>query len=95
MFNNNRFKAGVVPEAKFLSTISQSRNKIAYFMICLAISTAVYFTLVRFEPQILALGIPSLVVIYQAINFHHYIVDSKIWKVRQRPIQKVLGLSQS
>ena len=95
MFNNNRFKGGVIPEAKFLSTISQSRNKIQYFVCCFAISTTLYFALIRFSGQILAIGIPSLIVIYQAINFHHYIVDSKIWKVRQRPMQKVLGLAKS
>jgi len=32
-------------------------------------------------------------VIYQTINFHHYIVDSIIWKLRKRPIQATLGLS--
>jgi hypothetical protein len=34
----------------------------------------------------IAVGIPSLIIIYQAINFHHYIVDSVIWKGRKAPI---------
>jgi hypothetical protein len=34
-----------------------------------------------------------LIVVYQAINFHHYIVDSIIWKIRRKPIQKTLGIS--
>lgn len=93
MFNANRFKNGPEPEARFLSTISQPRHKLRYFATCFGISTAVYLLLLIMEPQIISMGIPSLIVIYQAINFHHYIVDSKIWKVRQRPIQKVLGLA--
>jgi len=28
----------------------------------------------------------------QAINFHHYIVDSQIWKVRKKPMQATMGV---
>jgi hypothetical protein len=39
-----------------------------------------------------ALLLPALV-IYQSINFHHYIVDSVIWKVRRKPLQTTLGIA--
>ncbi len=38
-------------------------------------------------------SVPYLVVAYQILNFHHYIVDSRIWKVRRPKIQKTLGLT--
>ena len=38
--------------------------------------------------------IPAIIV-YQAINFHHYIVDSVIWKVRKKPMQETLGLTST
>ncbi len=55
------------------------------------------------EPAVLlALAIGSLVaavvapiLVYQTINFHHYIVDSLIWKVRKKPLQKTMGLKGS
>jgi hypothetical protein len=26
------------------------------------------------------------------VNFHHYIVDSMIWKMRKAPLRKTLGI---
>ncbi|MFQ5953965.1 MAG: hypothetical protein ACE5JZ_02760 [Kiloniellales bacterium] len=89
LYNNNRFKGGIDARAKFLSTISQSRFSWLYFAVCLGISSVLYLAL---ENMVAAL--PLLVVTYQAINFHHYIVDGLIWKMRRRPLQKVLGLNR-
>ena len=36
-----------------------------------------------------------VILFYQTVNFHHYIVDAMIWKARKKPIQKVLALSES
>lgn len=33
-----------------------------------------------------------IVIIYQAFNFHHYIVDSLIWKARKKSNQKVMQI---
>ena len=33
------------------------------------------------------------VVVYQTINFHHYVVDGLIWKVRKPKLQKTLALA--
>lgn len=88
MFNNNRFKAGIDPKAKFLSKISQDNKMWLYLLICLGLSMVVYVAL---NSILVALVAPVLV--YQAINFHHYIVDGVIWKIRRKPLQQTLGIS--
>jgi hypothetical protein len=93
MFNNNRFKNGVDPEHRFLSSISQTRRVVPYVLVCLGISTVLYFAL---DSALEAMGLSVLTVslaVYQAVNFHHYIVDGVIWKVRKRPVQVHLGLA--
>ncbi len=93
LYNTNRFRNGIDAKAPFLSTISQSGNWWRYFAICLAITTLLYGAISALGAQFVSLGLPSLIIIYQAINFHHYIVDSLIWKARKAPMQKTLGLS--
>ncbi len=88
IYNNNRFKGGVVPEARLLSTLSQSRNLWLYLLVCFAISSIVYFLLSGY----VTLLVPA-VMLFMTINFHHYIVDGLIWKVRKKPLQKTLGLT--
>ena len=93
MFNQNRFSRGVDPEHRFLSRISQRTNWPYYFLTCLLISTVVYFALNQgvstFAPFS---SLPLFLVVYQTINFHHYIVDGLIWKVRKKPLRQNLGL---
>ncbi len=95
MFNNNRFKNGVNQEHRFLSALSQNHvfNVICYLAVCLGITTVVY-GLLNFLFQLGPLaGIPAAaMVVYQTINFHHYIVDSLIWKVRRKNIQQTLQI---
>jgi hypothetical protein len=93
LFNTNRFSKGVDEKAKFLSTISQPQNFLRYMACCLAISTTVYLcTSLLAQGHALA-GLPLIVLIYQAFNFHHYIVDSLIWKVRKKKMQETLDLN--
>ena len=87
MFNTNRFKDGVDPHAWFLSTISQEQRTLVYTSVCLAISTAIYLAI-----GYAAALLPLAIVTYQAINFHHYIVDGVIWKVRKKTLQKTLQI---
>jgi hypothetical protein len=87
MFNTNRFKDGVDPDARFLSTISQEQRTLVYTGVCLAISTAAYLAIGH-----VAAVLPVALVTYQAINFHHYIVDGVIWKVRKKSLQKTLQI---
>jgi hypothetical protein len=93
MYNNNRFKTGVDPRHKFLSTISQPGRVVTYFVVCLGISTILYMAL-QGTLNLLGLSVLSLTLIaYQTLNFHHYIVDGIIWKVRKPRLRENLGLS--
>jgi hypothetical protein len=94
VFNSNRFQQGTDAQHRLLSSISQRRHWPYYFLTCLVISTVAYFGIDR----TLALAgasatLPLFLVTYQTINFHHYVVDSLIWKVRKKPLQKTLGLA--
>jgi hypothetical protein len=98
LFNNRRFNSGVDPKRTFLSTISQSGRFPLYIAVCLTISTVVYFFIQRTGVEALgnALGISAAVaalVIYQTINFHHYVVDAVIWKLRKPALRSKLGLT--
>ncbi|HSC20331.1 MAG TPA: hypothetical protein VLC07_01230, partial [Solirubrobacterales bacterium] len=88
---------GVDPAHRFLSTLSQKNRAVLYFVVCLAISSAFYLAL---DSAFGAAGLGSRFSIltltlaaYQAINFHHYIVDGVIWKVRKQRLQANLGLA--
>ena len=93
MYNNNRFKNGVDPRHRFLSTLSQPRWAAVYFFVCVAISTTFYVAL-QGIPMLLGISAVTLTfVVYQTINFHHYIVDGIIWKVRRPALQRTLGIA--
>ncbi len=94
LFNTNRFAGGIDTRAKFLSWISQPRRWWAYAAVCLALTAVAYQGL----NALIAAALPQMVVaatliLYQSVNFHHYVVDSVIWKVRRKPLQDVLGLN--
>jgi len=86
LFNNNRFKNGVDSKARFLSYISQRKRVWLYLLVCLGISTLAY----KIIPYVLFFM--PLIIIFQAVNFHHYLVDSFIWKLRNPSIRKSLGV---
>jgi len=87
LYNNNKYKTGVDENEKVISTLSQTKNIWLYFIFCLTITTAIYHT-IDFSVSTLA----AFIIIYQSINFHHYIVDSQIWKVRKKPIRTIMGI---
>lgn len=94
LFNRNRFKSGVVAEARLLSWTVQPGRAWAYFGLCLAISTTVYFALGQTAAAIAAsTALPISLIVFQAVNFHHYIADAMIWKVRKAPIRATLALN--
>jgi hypothetical protein len=92
LFNTNRFKGGIDSSAEFLSTISQPQNIFRYMFWCIVISSTIYLTVSLLTKTVAMAGLPLMVLIYQTVNFHHYIVDSRIWKVRKKPMQKTLEL---
>ncbi|MFO1094366.1 MAG: hypothetical protein U0992_13840 [Planctomycetaceae bacterium] len=84
-FNNNRFKDEVDPNAKFISTLSQSKHVIAYVLFCLGVSTAIYLIVHQTTTSYMENSlIPAAVTAMMVINFHHYVVDGIIWK-RKKP----------
>lgn len=98
LFNNRRFKGMVDDKNAVLSTLSQNGRFPLYILACLTLSTAVYFLIEHFGVGALGtwMGAPAAVaaiVIYQTINFHHYIVDSLIWKLRKNSLRAKLGLT--
>jgi hypothetical protein len=99
LFNTNRFKNGVDPKARFLSMISQPDRKALYFATCFAISTllyvAIWLSIDTVKGHFETLLLPLALIVYQTINFHHYIVDALIWKLRRKPIQQTLGVAGS
>lgn len=68
-----------VPGARLLSWLSQRRNLWAYLGVCLGISTVFYAGL-QWSAAAAGFGMAILMVVYQTINFHHYIVDAVIWR---------------
>jgi hypothetical protein len=96
LFNNNRFKEGLHPKHRFLSYLSQRQHVMQYFAVCLILSTLAY-SLLSFALSaisiVLAASLPLFAIVYQAINFHHYVVDAVIWKVRRRPVQQNFGIA--
>jgi hypothetical protein len=95
LFNTNRFKNGIDVKAKFLSEISQPRNIVRYMLICLAFSSIIYVFAAVLTANQQLFGVPLAILIYQTINFHHYVVDSLIWKVRKKTMQKNLELNRT
>jgi hypothetical protein len=93
MFNNRRFSAGVEPRHALLSTLSQTKNWWMYVVACLTVSTAFYYSA---ESVMAFLGVSSvatLAAFYQVVNFHHYVVDSRIWKLRRPAVQQHVGIT--
>jgi hypothetical protein len=77
-FNANRFRSGADQNAPLLSRLAQPGNAWRYMAVCFALSTIVYLALGQ-----LAALVVAPVLIWQTINFHHYIVDSFLWRKPQ------------
>lgn len=92
MYNNKRFKDQIDPRHPFLSTLSRRKFQWAYHIVTLGITVIVYNSLQMTVSQLSTAALPVALVVYQAINFHHYIVDGIIWKVRQKPIRQTLDI---
>lgn len=85
LFNNKRYDKKENANASFISRLSQSENWKKYFLFCGLLSTAVYMAISSAEPLFAIVGLAPMIIIYQTINFHHYIVDSIIWKSKRKP----------
>jgi len=83
--NNLRYEGIEGTKDSLISHISQKKNIIYYFAVCLALAVFIYTLLdvVRAGLQLYSL-MPMGMVIYMTINFHHYVVDAVIWKRRKK-----------
>ena len=77
------------PKARFLSYTSQSGCLWLYLLTCIAISAAVYGGVLRAIDWLFFAGVSATLVLYQIVNFHHYIVDALIWKTRKPAATRV------
>lgn len=98
LYNNRRFGGRANDAQRFLSTISQNGRFALYFVTCLTISTLIYFLIIAFLSPVVSAAFTLTatmagLIIYQTINFHHYIVDSLIWKLRKPKLRQNLGLA--
>ena len=94
LYNRNRFKTGISAEHKRLSTMSQPRNIAKYFGVTFGLTVVAYLTLGTTFALLPATTLPLALITYQTLNFHHYIVDSVIWKVRKPQMRQNMGLEQ-
>jgi hypothetical protein len=93
LFNNRRFASGIDPRAVLLSTLSQTGNWWLYVAACLTLSTVFYYSAQSAMHWLGITNVAYLAVFYQVVNFHHYIVDSKIWKLRKPAVRQTVGLA--
>jgi hypothetical protein len=83
LHNSNRFKSGIDPRHHFLSTISQPQNVVKYVGISLLIST-ILFASIQMGLELVTSSVLSVsFAVYMTVNFHHYIVDTIIWRRKQ------------
>lgn len=93
LFNSRRFKHGIDPRARFLSYISQPGRLWLYLLTCVAITGVFYLSVLGTMQWLFYAGLSATIVFYQIVNFHHYVVDSLIWKVRKPQLRETLGLN--
>lgn len=105
LYNSNRFKPDYEKSERaqggiLLAWASQPKpvRIFAYFAGCLILTSLFYGSvqwvfkaIIGSDPAMLAI---VYVVIFQAVNFHHYVVDGLIWKARHKKHQIVMDLKE-
>lgn len=91
LFNRKKFASGVSKQHLVVSYISQPNRVFIYLGSCLVASIGIYWLV---DSVISIFGgadkLALVFIVYSAINFHHYIVDSQIWKLRKPHIEKTI-----
>ena len=82
---------------RLISTLSKNNNVALYLGATLALSSATYFLIELYGVDAVStvFGVSSVaaaMIVYQTINFHHYIVDASIWKMRKSNVRTNLDL---
>lgn len=102
LFNKMRYKNENTRETSpFLYWLCQKSpyRTLAYFAFFICATSIVYNGLTNGVELIsgddVATTTALTIVIFQTINFHHYIVDSKIWKARKKSHQKIMKIDRA
>lgn len=102
LYNTKRFKSSNDIDAKtLLSWLSQTKpvRVLLYFLICLLITSVFYQSLMLSIKTVFAENAAMIsamhILVFQTLNFHHYIVDSNIWKAKEKKHQEVMQLKQT
>ncbi|MFP4314455.1 MAG: hypothetical protein ACLFR0_09050 [Alphaproteobacteria bacterium] len=100
LYNTNRFKHVDAGGKHALAWVSQRKplRILAYFTACLLCTTIVYYGLQSTINIVFAtneaLLLAVAIITFQTINFHHYVVDSVIWKARNKTHQRVMRIRE-
>ena len=89
MYNVNRFREGETATAPLLSAMSQPNAWPRYVFVIYATAT-ILFAVIAGVPGVKVLTVPVVLLFSQTLNFHHYIVDALIWKVRRPEVARLL-----
>jgi len=79
-YNNRRFRAGIEDAHPIISWMSQSGREYHYAYICVGLGVVFYCLLMAGASLITWQVLPMILIAYQTVTFHHYIVDSVIWR---------------
>ena len=93
--NVNDFGGDGVVVNRIRGWFCQPRNWFFYFAACYFLTKYAYSGVDLVIKQVTALGfssLPLMVIAYQTINFHHYVVDTFIWKLRKPITQAAVGI---
>lgn len=84
---NNRQVAGQItdePRPRLLQRLSADGRLLSYLGLSVAASTVIYLTL-----DLTLAAVVTPVIVFQAINFHHYVVDGRIWRRPDAPRRRL------
>lgn len=83
LFNRKKYAGEPVSKQSIIAYLSQPGRLLMYLLCCLVISTIIYGSLDVILSYIKSGAELPFLLVYSTINFHHYVVDSKIWKLRK------------
>ena len=92
--NVNLHKGGYNPKRPVISWLSQPRRAVIYLAAFFFVAMLFYDALGALVNTLISPAnvLLASIIIYQSINFHHYIVDSVIWKLRKKTVQAAIGV---
>jgi hypothetical protein len=72
--------------------VRQARIFPLYVLASIGLATAMYAGIDGVSSVLARYGIPAGMILYATVNFHHYVVDAVVWKVRKKSVRTALGL---